>query len=186
MLTVACVYKTGGVYSPEYVKRLKEGVDKHLFGHDFVCLSDADVPCDRIPLENDWAGWWSKIELFRLKGKVLYFDLDTVITGDLTEIAEYPHKFTMLSDFYYPEKLASGVMAWDGDYSRIYTEYEHGSQYPGHGDQGYISSKVKADRFQDIFGRQIVSRKRPNMRNSNERVVCFHGDPRPHTVGWRV
>ena len=33
---------------------------------------------------------------------------------------------------------------------------------------------------------QIVSRKKPNMRNKNERVVCFHGNPRPHTVGWQV
>lgn len=185
-LTVACVYRTGRVYSAEYVKRLKDCVDKHLNGHNFVCLSDVDVPCERIPLSRSWGGWWSKIELFRLKGKVLYFDLDTVIKGDLAEIAEYPHQFTMLTDFYFPELLASGVMAWDGDYSHIYREFDIDADHPGRGDQGYIATKVKPERFQDLFPEQFVSRKRPKKRNDNERVVCFHGDPRPHTVGWEV
>ena len=49
-LTVACVLKTGGCYNAEYVRRLKCGVDAHLRGHRFVCLSDTDVPCERIPL----------------------------------------------------------------------------------------------------------------------------------------
>src|SRR6185437_8074786 len=59
MLTVACVLKSGGVYTPEYVERLRSGVGQHLDHYKFVCLSDVDVP-DRIPLENDWPGWWSK------------------------------------------------------------------------------------------------------------------------------
>lgn len=186
MLTVVCVLKSGGCYTPEYVERLKKGVDLHLKGHNFVCFSDVDVPCDRIPLTKNWQGWWSKLEIFTMTGSCLYFDLDTVITGDLRQIAEYPHTFTMLSDFYYPEKPASGIMAWRGNYQYIMDDYDPNQSYPGHGDQGYIATKVTPDRFQDLFPRQIVSRKRPQTRNSNERVVCFHGNPRPHTVGWQV
>ena len=154
-------------------------------GHRFACLSDVSVP-NRIPLRHDWPGWWSKIEAFRIPGPVLYFDLDTVITGDLSEIAEYPHRFTMLTDFMRPERLASGVMAWGGDWSHLYTEFDPDAEYPGHGDQGYIESKVSADRFQDLFPRQIVSRKVRRTRNPNERVVCFHGSPRPAELGWKV
>lgn len=177
--------KSGGCYTPEYVERLKAGVDANLSGHRFVCLSDIDVP-DRVPLTEGLPGWWSKLELFKLPGPVLYFDLDTVITGDLSEIARYPHKFTMLTDFYYRDRPASGVMAWSGDWSHLLTEYEHGKSYPGHGDQGYIASKVQPARFQDLFPGQVASRKITETRNPNERVVCFHGEPRPHTVGWKI
>lgn len=186
-ILVACVLRSGGPYTWEYVARLKDGVDQNLSGHEFVCLSDLDPPkgINWIRLTHGYDGWWSKIELFCLVGKVLYFDLDTVITGDLSEIANYPHRFTMLSDFY-TGKPASGVMAWDGDYSRLLAEYDPSLSYPGHGDQGYIGSMVEADRFQDLFPGQITSRKVTKTRNPDERVVCFHGSPRPHEVDWRI
>jgi hypothetical protein len=142
------------------------------------------VPCERIHLDTGLCGWWAKLELFRLSGPILYFDLDTVITGDLTEIAEYLHQFTMLRDFYYPDHPASGVMAWNGDYRYLLDDYKGVS--PGHGDQGYIASKIQPAFFQDLFPGQIVSRKQPDLRNANERVVCFHGNPRPHAVQWSV
>jgi len=186
MLTVVCVLKSGGCYTPEYVERLKNGVDNNLKGHRFVCFSDIDVPCERIPLTRNLPGWWSKLEIFTLHGPCLYFDLDTVITGDLTEIAHHPHAFTMLSDFYVLEKPASGVMAWHGDYQSILDDYDRNKIYPGHGDQGYIDTQVIPDRFQDLFPDQIVSRKVTQTRNGNERVVCFHGEPRPRDVNWQV
>ena len=184
MLTVACVLRSGGCYTPEYVSRLQRGVADHLTGHRFVCLSDVDVPCERVPLITELPGWYAKLELFHMTGPVLYFDLDTVITGDLSEIASYPHQFTMLRDFTHPEYPASGVMAWHGDYGFLFDDFT--MNHPGHGDQGYIASKIEPDLFQDLFHGQIVSRKQPDLRNANERVVCFHGDPRPHAVGWQV
>lgn len=149
-----------------------------------MCLSDVDVPCERVPLITELPGWYAKLELFRLTGPVLYFDLDTVITGDLSEITSYPHQFTMLRDFTHPEYPASGVMAWHGDYGFLLDDFT--MNHPGHGDQGYIGSKIAPDLFQEMFPGQIVSRKQPDLRNANERVVCFHGDPRPHTVRWQV
>lgn len=85
-----------------------------------MCLSDVDVPCERVPLITELPGWYAKLELFHMTGPVLYFDLDTVITGDLSEIASYPHQFTMLRDFTHPEYPASGVMAWHGDYGFLF------------------------------------------------------------------
>lgn len=142
------------------------------------------VPCEAIPLVTGLQGWYAKLELFALTGPVLYFDLDTVITGDLTEIAEYPHRFTMLRDFTHPDRPASGVMAWEGDYRFLLDEFT--GQHEGHGDQGWIAQNVRPELFQNLFPNQIVSYKQPQFRNANERVVCFHGDPRPHTVGWKI
>jgi hypothetical protein len=93
MLTVACVYRSGGkYYSTRYVERLRAMVERNLsLPHRFVCLTnETDVPCRRIPLVTDWPSYWSKIELFRprlFKGPVLYFDLDTVIHGNIDDLA---------------------------------------------------------------------------------------------------
>ena len=123
-LTVACVLRSGGDFDAEYVSKLQAGVARNLtLRHTFLCLSDCEVPCARMPLETDWPGWWAKIELFRLVGTVLYFDLDTVITGNLDEIASYPHTFTMLNDVGRYTRPMSGVMAWDGDYLQLYRDF---------------------------------------------------------------
>src|SRR5262245_61940013 len=92
MLTIACVLKSGGIYDATWVARLRDGVARHLpLTHRFVCLSDVEVPCERIPLEHDWPGWWAKVELFKLKAPVLFFDLDTAIVGDLENIGVHAH-----------------------------------------------------------------------------------------------
>ena len=77
-----------------------------------ACPSDSgadllsDVPVDgveTIPLQHDWPGWFAKFELFRpdIEGDLLYFDIDTVITGDLKQLEV--GQTTMLSDFYHPQ-----------------------------------------------------------------------------------
>lgn len=198
MITVACVLRSGGDYGPEYVERLAEGVQR-FSGWRFVALSDQELPCETIPLEHDWPGWWSKIELFRpglFPGPVLYFDLDTVITADLAPLMAEPHRFTMLADFFRPEFPASGVMAWSGDWSRIYRAF---AAAPAHhmarcrtrqcwGDGGFIAAQLgeQPDLWQSRVPGLIASRKVRATRGPNERVVCFHGRPRPAEVGWKV
>jgi len=58
MFTVICVLRSGGQYDAEWVRKLRDGVKRNLARpHRFVCLSDVDVPCERIPLQHDWPGW---------------------------------------------------------------------------------------------------------------------------------
>lgn len=193
MLTVACVLKSGGIYDATWVARLRDGVKRHLpLGHRFVCLSDVDVPCERIPLEHDWPGWWSKLEVFRLPGPALYFDLDTAIVGDLTGFAigtRWP-SLKMLRDFYAPEHCGSGVMAWPGD--EVRSLYRAFAGAPDHlmkaqrsrmGDQAFIEEAWGGGaivRWQDVLRDEVVSYK-VHCRNGippNARVVCLHGRPK--------
>jgi len=120
MITYACVLRSGGIYTPEWVRKLSRAVGFHATRpHRFVCLSDVDVPCERIELTEGLPGWYAKLELFRpglFDDPVVYLDLDTLVIGDLTPleaIADGP--LAMLSDFYRPAMAASGVMAWSGD-----------------------------------------------------------------------
>jgi alpha-N-acetylglucosamine transferase len=102
MLIVACVYWEGknNVYSPKWVDKLRLMVDNNLhIPYKFVCLSNVDVPCERIPLERNWKGWWSKIELFKpgqFEDRVLYLDLDVLILDDLQPIIDFPSSFAII------------------------------------------------------------------------------------------
>lgn len=201
-LTVACVLRSGGEYTPEHVQTLAASVALHLPDAAFVCLSDVLVPgVTTRPLLDPWPGWWAKIELFCrgvFAGRVLYLDLDTVVVGDLSDLASYRGPFAMLSDFYAPERPASGVMAWDADgptpraiWARFVTDPAgHMAAYPCEGDQGFIRSVTgdSVDRLQDHAPGQIVSYKVHCERGvpSGARIVCAHGRPKPWDAEWQL
>lgn len=195
MITVACVMRSGGCYDASWVEKLQRGVARHLStNHRFVCLSDVSVPCERIPLETDWPGWWSKIELFRpglFDGPVLYLDLDTVVVGSVDRIAAYPHKFTMCHEFHQPHLLCSTAMAWNGDYSHIWHAMQvmtpdrrsRYDKWEGRriGDQAFIEDCMtdqKVDTFRDLFGERSIASWKVHCRDGlrgDEAAVAFHG-----------
>ena len=210
MLTVACVLKSGGIYNAEWVRKLRDGVARHLtLPYRFVCFSDVDVPCERIPLRHDWPGWWSKLEAFAtpIDGATLYLDLDSIVVGSLDAIAAYPHRMTMCHEYYRPHLLCSTAMAWSGDYSFLYTTFAkdpirlahyYDKTLPGGriGDQAFIEDCLRdtefqgAETFRDLFGeRSIASYKVHECQMApptDAAVVSFHGRPKCDDLksGW--
>lgn len=122
-LTVACVLRSGGIYGPAQVKALKRQVEQFMPDTRFVCLSDVPVPCERVELDSEWPGWWSKIRLFEhFKGRTFYLDLDNVIVRDPSVLA--CGRFRMIQNWRAPHLMCSGIMYWDGDYSHITRAFE--------------------------------------------------------------
>lgn len=212
-ITVACVLRSGGVYTAEWVAKLRRGVAKHLsVPHRFVCLSDIDVPCERIALQDGWPGWWSKISLWNpesgLTGRTIYLDLDTLIVGSLDAMAAHPHRFTMAHEFYRPHLFCSTAMAWEGDFSVIWREMKDNAKtimenyrWGGRvqkvenriGDQAFIEdvlqgSGVEIETFRALFGERSVASYKVHAREKcpdDAAVVCFHGQPKmPDARGW--
>ncbi|CAM9785643.1 unnamed protein product [Chrysoparadoxa australica] len=113
-LTMVCV-KWGTKYGPEYVHRLASGVRRHLhLPHKFVCFTDdkegigemaeAEVQVEARLLPTTasaLSGWWAKAAVFSaeagLTGRIVYIDLDTVITGSLERICSYSGPFATLA-----------------------------------------------------------------------------------------
>ena len=106
-LTVLCVFWDGDFrgrrYTPDWVSRTCRMVDRAIPGVDFACLTNNySLDCRIIPLQwpNILTGWWSKLELFRpslpANNRILYLDLDTIITGDLDEIIDFPYTFGIM------------------------------------------------------------------------------------------
>ncbi len=204
-LTVACVYKPGGGFTDEYVYRLREGVAKHCHvPHRFVVLTNEKFEdFETVRFEQNWPGWWGKLELFRkdvFAGQVAYFDLDTMIVGDITDIVTEPQSFAMLRDLYGKHRVASGMMVWNAsdDWSAIYETFsaaripEYSKTSEKWGDQGWVSDCLldAPVRLQDQFPGRIVSykveMKAQGKMPKGASVVAFHGRPRPHQIGWKL
>jgi hypothetical protein len=188
-MIVACVMRSGGDFKPEHVHLLRDGVLRHSPDVNFACLSDVDIPgIKTIPLIENWRGWWSKIELFRqgiFTEPVVYFDLDTVITGDIRPLQR--NLMTMLEGPV-SHGPASGIMAWGYDYSEIYKTLKANPylmeiyKTPSHfGDQGFIRDFCPSKPA--LFTEPLYSYK---MHCNSGRdypadalAIYFHGLPRP-------
>ena len=196
---VFCVLKSGGDYDLDYVMKLRNMLKRNsTVEYDFICLTDIKIDprvCKSIPLVREWAGWWSKVELFRpelsKKKRIIYFDLDTVILKNIDDILQYDHSMTGLLPWNARNRaagmMASGMMAWnnEGDFSFLFDQFklENIKNYQG-GDQHYISeilndNAADVEFFQDMFP-GIYSYKRNCKRGlpGDARIVCFHGKPR--------
>ena len=206
MLNVACVC-VGTKYSPEYVEILYAMVRRNLAGGlrgRFSVFTDAPaafksmagVQVREVP--QGLEGWWAKLYLFSAdafpKGeRVLYFDLDTVITGALDAIAAFDGRFAILRDAYRPTGLQSSVMAWEaGALTPLWEQWDKVGrpQLPG-GDQQWIEENLSRgliQTWQALYPGQFRSYK-VECRNSVPKgtsVVFFHGFPRPHEAGGWV
>jgi hypothetical protein len=203
MITVVCVYRTGGDYTAEYVHRLYRSLMCNAMETvNFVCLtdSDEDVPGKR-PLTYNWPGWWSKLEVFEIEGPCVYFDLDTVFVGGLDMLFTSLNRrvcndsIYMLTPFNAKRReaglFASGIMAWSGDW-RFITRSYCPDKHVFDGDQDYINYIIREDnrtinpisnlvdgvysyKWHCLGGMGVPA---------DARIICFHGKPRPHEVNW--
>lgn len=209
MLNIVCV--NAGNYlgkGADYVNILFDSVRRNLSektSFNFICFTDTLGSYERgitikpLPVSG-LKGWWNKLALFKenvfMEGdRVIYFDLDTVITGGLDEIIKYDGDFVILRDFYRPYGLQSSVMAWRaGVCSHIWDKW-HGAGKPEKigGDQEWIElvfksdGKLPLDIWQDLYPNAFVSYKINAFSTipKGAKVVVFHGEPRPHEVkGW--
>lgn len=148
-----------------------------------------------IPLEYNWQGWWSKMNLFSPKLEYLrpflYIDLDTAIIAPISSIlpdVKYRNGVIMLRDFYCTKRPASGILWIPAKNEKVKKVWNEWIKYPKtnmlkfRGDQEFISSVIQPDYYwQDIVS-GVVSYK-PNKRHrielqGNENIVCFHGHPK--------
>jgi hypothetical protein len=194
------VYKTGGDFDSDYVEALHESLSQY---GDFICFTDGDVPyhIQTQPLVHGWEGWWSKIEALGYNDDILLFDLDTVIVGDLIDmvtVVNNSSELIMLSDFYYPEKPASGIMYVPNKvgtklYQRFLTKPDF-YMAKHRGDQDFISVQWDSiKRWDELLGNNYICSYKAHIAKtapkevkpvdtSKSKIVCFHGKPRPRDV----
>lgn len=221
----ACVIH-GAAYDWIYVERLYNMLCRHL--HLPVRLHvytehDRSVPPHMIKhCLQEWPGisgpkrsWWYKMQLFdpqHFTGDLLYFDLDTVICGDISWCVENSAQdFWTLRDFRYLQKASyqginSSLMwfntqrfawVWQGfcetGVNLVSRQYAGDQDYLGATIRGaqcriYESRRVASYRWQLKEGGWDFVRRRP-LRPGIETVIPpevsvinFHGRPKPHQI----
>ncbi|OAI57877.1 hypothetical protein AYO49_06330 [Verrucomicrobiaceae bacterium SCGC AG-212-N21] len=191
------------MFGDREVNAVKRQFDKVSKGRwRFHCLTDRPSQDWHIPLVCNLPGWWSILESFRTTGPAILTGLDTLLVGDLEplfDIAESCPEDTLygIRDFYRPDRWASGVTIWNGDWSGLLGAFrpEHMKQFRGN--QDYTEHAVKhmpteigkhgklaylQDSVSGIISYKRDIRDRKPRRTSlpeGTRICCFHGKPRP-------
>jgi len=214
------------LYDWSYVDKLYRSLCRHLTPEVRMHVyteSTRHVPSPYIKhaLE-EWDGvrgpkksWWYKVQLFNPvhhTGSMLYFDLDTVIVGNIDWLWQVPsNRFWAARDFKYLMKrskfaINSSVMWFDPEvYKAVYTEFDvkdvtSNPRCPWPGDQDYIYEKVKESvsfysTAQILSYRWQVSQGGYDFRFRKHKdpgaasvippeasILVFHGSPNPHEV----
>jgi len=167
VINVVCVLRQGGKvnYDAEWVAKLQRAVARNLtVPHRFVCLSDCEVACERIPLDETGTGFWAKLQLFKpgvFSEPVLYLDLDTVICSNIDEIVAACQSKTFVMWYEADKHIhSSAMMWWQGDHSHLWEIYQSRpldhwkslyGQVPLYGDQALISQHVDHELFTDFL-----------------------------------
>lgn len=219
-ITVLCV-RFGNKYGREYVERLRNMVSRNLtIPYEFACLTDDHNQMDGVrlityPCQPYKALWWHKVHMFDeglpLKGKVLYFDLDVVICGNIDKLAlATGNQFYGIRDFNRKfhgswKYLNSSVMCWThGNHKFVYDNFVNDRSVMNrlHGDQDWIWKQAKdqiqfwPDSWIQSYKWEIRSREDLKSRDGKGGfketayiapdkdccVAVFHGDPKPQDI----
>ncbi|MCK9362138.1 MAG: hypothetical protein M0P74_00825 [Syntrophales bacterium] len=209
-ITVCCI-KWGDKYGPEYVNILASMVRRHVSAvpYEFVCFTDdpkgIDLCVRTEPMPYDGKGWWGKMGLYMnslpgiLTSRILYLDLDVVITGALDDLLRYPSDFAMARDW--PtgtwckrdrrehDGNSSVVLLRVGSAVRIWDRYVLAGQptNANDGDQEWVNrtfpnlAGLLPERFVQSYKLHHLAGKNP----PDCAVVMFHGKPKPPDCdGW--
>lgn len=193
---IVCVYKTGGDFTLQYIRRLARSV-KHHTGMTLACLSDEDRVsnyCDHVPIVNGWPKWWSKLELFQHFDHAVYVDLDTIIKSDISTLLDMQEgNFGMCAAFGASARGNSSVMRWRGDFSYLTDLFtldriaEYSKPRTKWGDQDFIWDNLRSppELIQESHPGLIASRKLSCFKSRQDcGILCYHGRPRPHQTNW--
>ena len=209
MINIICL-KFGTMYGADYVNKLYASIKRNTtIDFKFHCFTDdttdinTNIETHALPHALPGVGWWHKLFFFSkefdIKGRIVYMDLDTLITGNIDDILSYDKNFMVLHDFFMvrvpnhndgfgtgKEAVQSSIMSWNaGDHTHIWDEFIKDpdgivKKFHPHGDQKWIQQQQKErEYFQDIFPNQIVSFK-VHCRGGvphDARIICYHGKP---------
>lgn len=189
-----------------YINRLYRGVKRHLdMPFRFICFTDMfpRPVMEGIELRPlmvpSWE--WNLRKLYAycpyngLHGRVLVFDLDIVVVGNLGDLATCFADFATCRGAYRLSHMGGSLQSfsagyrWNFIWKEITTRYEHWKKVTRGSERKFFNHVFKQynepwTAWEDILPGQVVSYKR-DCRNGlppDARVVRFHGKPRPHQV----
>jgi hypothetical protein len=204
VVTICCI-KEGEKYRSDYVNVLYSMVQRnvHLAAYDFVCFTERPNGIDpRIRVEplpgDNLPGWWQKLGLFKrkIKGihteKILFFDLDIVITKFIDRLLEFDADFAICRDW--PPEMkpfdnsynSSVFLLKVGTQPQIWENFSMDKITGQCGDQDWIYQQAPdAVLFPYDWTPSYRLRQLQHGKSEGAMAVIFHGDPKPDQCeGW--
>ena len=200
MITITCVF-WGNKFSLDYVHNLKAMIARNTtVEHEFVCFSDREIDgIKTIILPKGMNGWWNKIYLFSkdngLSGRVINFDLDTIIVGNIDWLLKWDGAIMGIEDLgasnphqpHLKNKFQSPILNFDHakNYSiwDYYKKNQQAVEKKIRGDGEYLEAVLPHNYrtlLQNEFPNKLASYKYhvyPNRPNKDLSIICFHGRP---------
>ena len=139
MTVVVCI-KAGPKYPTDYANKLFRAVRRNGHAGRFYCLTDDPSGLERdiiaLPVSPLCQGWWHKIYLFSwdhgIDARLLYMDIDMVVTGSLEDFLGYDGDFATGSRFNRPNEINSTIMSIPAGYGRAGLDHLHALSQHGH------------------------------------------------------
>jgi hypothetical protein len=216
IVNVVCL-KWGSAYGPEYVNHLYNMVSRNLsLPFRFICLTEQSEDIlpevEIFPLpefqEPPWeyarfCSAWRKIALFKpglanMHGKVLFLDLDVVITQPIDVLFSYSEKLTIIENWYQKGQLSGQASAFCFEAGQPVNLLNHYLADPiqvlrkYQTEQAYITGELGVDGFEFFPEAWCQSFKKHCMANGFKRffsskvkqpldakIIVFHGRPNP-------
>lgn len=187
--TIVCV-KAGTKYGPVYVNRLAAMARRHTTRPlRVVCFTDdargldADIDAQPLPVDG-LTGWWNKVALFGetlpgVTGRVLYLDLDVVITGSLDPLLDHPGAFVIMDNGYVPG-FNSSVMLFDvGAQAHVWSNFAVADTNRIAGDQDWMALMIPDAELWPEDWCVTYRLRAAEGPSENTKVVVFSGRPNP-------
>lgn len=181
-VNIVCLKHGDNIYDWTWVHKLYNGVKRSfslpLNFYVFTDCIDTTQPYKQIQLphieglseyQRGHCAWWYKLYLFAkdntLTGKIIYFDLDVMLTGNCDFLADVPNdKFGIRKEWYKitsRQIYNSSVMVFcGGRYSYLWELYMQRRRYAQprlHGDQDFISIHVNKKSLVTLDENKVVS-----------------------------
>ena len=200
MTTIYCV-RVGLKYGPHYVERLRNMVRRYTDA-PIVCLTDQPDSIEGVEMvQVTGTGWWAKMHLFNpaIRGKGVYFDLDTVLCGDIAPLLDYDGPFAICANFTkavtksYPCRYGSCVMAFPEGFGQdifdaFMADHDEIVAHCPKGDQQAIERLYPdAVYLQDVMppGFFVGYRHFGKQPPAGASVLIFAGNKKPHNTPYR-
>lgn len=184
------------IFTPEWADKLYRGIARNFDKpFRFVCVTDEPEsafaePIETLGFENYRHNMWCIIECLRVTGDpVIFMGLDTIITGNITHMADLRPRFAMLRDPYHEKRMCSGVMVWREArdiYDRFVADQSKADYTLANkpSDMRWLHQNGRPDMdLETALPGQIRSYKVHCKDGPGDaRIVYFHGVPKPHEL----
>jgi len=194
--TIVCL-KWGDKYGPDYVNKLASMVSRHSAASPrFVCFTentkglDSEIETHPLPAP-DLEGWWNKVALFGpdlpdLGERILFLDLDTIITGSLNEMLTYNADFVMKANEYSIGFSTTAFLLKVGSRPELWDQFTPDIAGRLRGDQDWAGLMAPDAETWPLDWCVDYRLKAAQTIPENAKLVCFGDTPNPadYPVPW--